>query len=401
MLACLPPLPIIVDYSRPGVWTLLEENRAIATLKSYPDRVRRIVISGWNYNLDGVFDAIDCSFPALKIFELFAAGNPGIGASPARFEFPATVLMDSATSLRRLELKNVFLKPLSHLLSSTTGLVDLTLHIDIITPSLLAHLQGMPCLRSLDLQVQKFHSYTPGGLETSTERGDVVSLSRLTHFYFNGGNRGLEALVAGLSAPLLEDFKIHLKGDTTNFSHLSKFICDVEGQFFAAQMKLSREYLEISVLTHSHFIDEPARRITMRDVWMRKGHICVALTAKALTAKLATVEELFLESPDSGPEGRPRRLSWPALLEDFSNVKILRVEHGLVLDVAQSLSDLVDLGLLPALEEIELHSATSRNADHAEHISDTQRAFKPFVTARQQKGRPVKISWNADLAPLM
>jgi hypothetical protein len=77
------------------------------------------------------------------------------------------------------------------------------------------------------------------------------------------------------------------------------------------------------------------------------------------------------------------------------------VEHGLVLDVAQSLLDLVDLGLLPALEEIELHSATSRNADHAEHISDTQRAFKPFVTARQQKGRPVKISWNADLAPLM
>ena len=89
MLARFPPLLIIIDYSRPGVWTLLEENRAVATLRSYPNRVRRIVISGWNYNLDGVCEAMDCPLPLLESFDLFAAGNPGIGVSPANLNPPS------------------------------------------------------------------------------------------------------------------------------------------------------------------------------------------------------------------------------------------------------------------------------------------------------------------------
>ncbi|KAI0249101.1 hypothetical protein BJV78DRAFT_1284243 [Lactifluus subvellereus] len=365
MLTRLPPLPIVVDYSRPGVWTLLEENRAVTALKSYPDRVRRIVISGWNYNLEGVCEATNCSFPALETFELFAAGRPGIDAYLAGFKFPARMLLGSTASLRRLELKNVFLESLSPLLSSTTGLVNLTLHLDYICQSepmsLLTHLQGMPCPQDL-------HS-------KRRYRVDV------------------------------EDLNIHLKKDSSvePLPHLSRFIRDVEVQFFAAQVKLSPEDLEISVLTHSHFIDEPRRRISIRDIGRWKVQ-----TGTALNAKLTTVEELFLESPYPDLEGGPRWLSqcpipWGGFLEQFHNVKILRVERGLVLEVAQFLSQASALDLLPALEEIELRSSVSRYVDDAEPISDIQceavdATLRPFVTAREQTGRPVKISWNSDIA---
>ncbi|KAI0249098.1 hypothetical protein BJV78DRAFT_1156041 [Lactifluus subvellereus] len=423
MLTYLPPLPIVVDYSRPGVWTLLEGNRAVAALKSYPDRVRRIAISGWNYNLEGVCKATNCSFPALESFDLLAAGNPGIGAYPARFTFPARMLLGSAASLRRLELKNVIFKSLSQLLSSTTGLVDLTLHIDTICRSslvsLLAHLQGMPCLRSLEVQTLSHCSHTAGSLnsstsgsretstsasreastsasrETSTQRGDIVSMSRWC----------FEPLAASLSAPFLQDLNIHLKKDSSvePLPHLSRFIRDVEEQFFAAQVKLAPEDFEISVLTHSHSIDEPRRRISIRDIGRWKVQ-----TGTALNAKLTTVEELFLESPYPDLEGGPRWLSqcpipWGGFLGQFHNVKILRVERGLVLDVAHFLSQVSALDLLPALEEIELRSSVSRYVDDAEPISDIQReavdgTLRPFVTAREQTGRPVKISWNSDIA---
>ncbi|KAI0249090.1 hypothetical protein BJV78DRAFT_1230259 [Lactifluus subvellereus] len=341
------------------------------------------------------------SFPALESFELFAAGEPGIGVSPARFEFPAGMLMGSAASLQRLDLKNVFLNSLSQLLSSTIGLVDLTLHIDTVSlspaVSLLAHLQRMSCLRSLELQAQKSHPYTADGLETSTQRGDIVALSKLTRFYFDGSRQCLEAVAAGLSAPFLQDLKIHLNEDPVkSLPHLSRFIRDVEGQFFAAQVKSSREYLEISVLTHSHFIDEPACRITIRD-FGRWKHFWTALKAK-----FTAIEEIFFESPYPDLEGGPRWCSWLGLLEDFDNIKTLRVERGLVLEAAHFLKQRSALDFLPALEEIELRSVVSRYVDHAEPISDIQReavhtAFRPFVTARQQTGRPVKISWNADL----
>jgi hypothetical protein len=231
-------------------------------------------------------------------------------------------------------------------------------------------------------------------------------MSRLIHFYFYGGRWCFEPLAAGLSAPSLQDLKIHLKEDSDEKPppHLSRFICDVEGQFFAAHVKLSGEDFEISVLTHSHFIDQPRRRIAIRDIG-KKWNVQIGTV---LNAKLTTVEELFLESPYPDLEGGPQWLSqspipWGGFLEQFYNVKIFRIERGLVLEVAHLLSQTSALTLLPALEEIELRSAVSRYVDDAEPISDLQReavraTFGPFVTAREQTGRPVKISWNSDSA---
>jgi hypothetical protein len=230
-------------------------------------------------------------------------------------------------------------------------------------------------------------------------------MSRLIYFYFYGERRCLEPLVAGLSAPSLQDLSIHLKEDSDDMPlpHLSRFIRDVEGQFFAAQVELSGVDLEISVLTHSHFIDQPRRRIAIKD-FGKEWNVQIGI---ALNAKLTTVEELLLESPYPDLERGPQWLSqspipWGGFLEQFHNVKILRIERGLVLKVAHLLSQMSALDLLPALEEIELRSAGSRYIDDAD-TSDLQReavhaTFRPFVTARDQTGRPVKISWNSDSA---
>jgi hypothetical protein len=95
-------------------------------------------------------------FTRLGEIQLFPQGKRGVIS--LRFNLPTTMLMGSAPSLRCLNLDKVFLSPLSQLLSSTTGLVDLSLRIDtIICPSasLLAYLQGMPCLCRLRLQAQR------------------------------------------------------------------------------------------------------------------------------------------------------------------------------------------------------------------------------------------------------
>jgi hypothetical protein len=416
VLKQLPPLPIIIDYSRPGVWTLLEENRVVATLRSYPDRVLGIVISGWNYNLDGVCKATKCSFPALESFNLFAAGEP-VDDSQAKFAFPSSMLMGSASSLRRLELRNVKFAPLSRLLSATTNLVHLTLDVETIKApspalSLFDHLRGMPYLRTVELKVSPRSGYSGTSdteSETHSQTENIFPLLNLSHLHFEGPKACFETLVARLSAPFLQDLKLSFQDrfrSDHHLPHLSRFIRDIEGHFTAVQVRLTEEDFEIDILPQSRSSDEPLRRIFVRDVG-RSG----VLTGDALHAKLLAVKELLFDSQYCTLQDGVKWISsnsppWLGFLEKFHNVKTLRVGPGLVLDVGRLLSQNSGkfvLDLLPALEEIGLGLAVG---PEVKPISDTKcegvlAAFKPFATARQQAGRPVKIFWDADSVPLL
>jgi len=176
--------------------------------------------------------------------------------------------------------------------------------------------------------------------------------------------------------------------------------------FFAVQARLSEGDFEIGILPQSHSSDEPPRRVFVRDVG-RSG----VLTGDALHAKLLAVKELLLDSHHCILQDGVKWISsnsppWLGFLEKFHNVKTLRVGPGLVLDVGRLLSQNSGkfvLDLLPALEEIGLILAVG---PEAKPISDAKRegvlaAFKPFATARQQAGRPVKIFWDGDPAPLL
>ncbi|KAI0253921.1 hypothetical protein BJV78DRAFT_139451 [Lactifluus subvellereus] len=147
MLTRLPPLPILVDYSGATIRTLKaeNENRVAAALR-YPNRACGISINGSHLLSDRVYRAMNRPFPILESFKLIN----GYG-----LEFkPTPIFKRSAPSLRRLHLQNVLFTSVSQLLSSTTGLVELDLDTDTISPAaLLTHLQGMPCLRHLQLSV--------------------------------------------------------------------------------------------------------------------------------------------------------------------------------------------------------------------------------------------------------
>ena len=72
--------------------------------------------------------------------------------------------------------------------------------------------------------------------------------------------------------------------------------------------------------------------------------------------------------------------------------------HGAL--YSQSCEEPAALHLLLPLEEIELRLA---NRLTVPFIRDDQRAdmpaaLKPFIAARRQAGRPVKMSWNEELA---
>ncbi|KAI0253815.1 hypothetical protein BJV78DRAFT_1189465, partial [Lactifluus subvellereus] len=328
--------PIVVDYSGASIQTLKAENRAAAALR-YPNRVCGITIRLSHLWSDSIYRAMNHSFPILESFKLCDCRTG--------FKVPMPIIKTSAPSLRRLHLPNVLFASVSQLLSSTTGLVELDLNIDTIVclstaASLLTHLQGMPCLRRLQLNVLDPYPPTTSIIPVLPMRAaDVVPLLRLTHFQFSGSTTCFEALAAGLAAPFLQDLEIELNDDddySPTFPHLSRFIGDVEGQFSA---------VHISMLTHSHSIDEPPRRIAIRNLtWSLQ-------IGTAFGARLTTAEQLFFECHwiyyesrffDEGP------ITWHGFFEQFQNVKILRVGRDLLLEPP--------LLLLPALEEIELRS---------------------------------------------
>ncbi|KAI0253924.1 hypothetical protein BJV78DRAFT_1280654 [Lactifluus subvellereus] len=398
MLTRLPPLPTVVDYSEATIQTLKAENRMAAALR-YPNRACGITITESHLLSDRVCRAMNRPFPILESFKLLTYGP--------EFKVPTPIFKRSAPSLRRLYLQNVLFASVSQLLSSTTGLVELDLGIDTIVclspaASLLTHLQAMPCLRRLQLCVLDLSPPTTSIPVSSMRATDIVPLLRLTHFQFSGCTTYFEALAAGLAAPFLQDLKIELDDEDdypSTFPHLSRFISDVEGQFFAVLVDITSGAPQISMLTHSHSIDEPPRRIAIQNELTWPVQI-----GSAFGPRLTTAGQLSIQCEpyhrlwfDEDPIGSRR------FLEQFENVKILSVGRDLLLEVARFLllnSGEPPLLLLPALEEIELRLAVPR---FAPPISDVEReevlsTFSAFIAARQQVGHPVRISWNADPA---
>jgi hypothetical protein len=77
------------------------------------------------------------------------------------------------------------------------------------------------------------------------------------------------------------------------------------------------------------------------------------------------------------------RTEWRNFLRSFSNVKTLRVEDGLVEELSRSLrldDGELPLELLPELQELTYSGS-----------GDTGDAFKSFIDARQNAGRPVTL----------
>jgi hypothetical protein len=413
-------LPIIIDYN--GVaWKASTPNRLMSALR-YPNRVCRIAIAGsYSYSRtdNRIIKALDLPFPALESLELRHVANVEQVLLSESF-------IASIPSLRRLQLDGVDLKSLPPLLSVTRLLVDLALGlrtaISMEGASLLSHLQHMPRLRSL--HVTTLH-YFYEEMRLQMPLTTSTMLPELTCFRFVGESSQVEWLVAGLDTPPLRELHISITDQdlrriphTFDIPYLAKFIHVSEIVFLAARLTFSGPRLTTSLFTRPNSIDVPPSKIVTI-----KAHF-VALPGSGFSAMLAALEDIFLTlTQELMTHLSPFQdlVPWRKVFENFCNVKVVRLHHGLetkfvdmLQQPAQQEVDLdattlsgtpinsnrnqSTLDIFPVLEEIVLYTNTSIYEDESASVqSETVlELFGPFVTARHEVGRPVKVFWNKD-----
>jgi len=344
---------------------------------------------------------MDQPFTALESLELYCNGSGLSNFQPS--------FLSAQTPLRRLKFTGLTSTLLSQILPHTTSVVDLTLSLDRIffrvdsdslyTP-LLGHLQDMPFLRRLELNMRDYPV-------DSGEKTDVL-LPKLTSFRLTGSFAQLGALTAGLKVPSLMELSIscfstpHLPISTSSTTQFSKFIHTTARRIFSAQLNASMKGIHLSMRTDSHSKDDPPFRIVASSI--RSIHSMSYM----FSIPLATVQDVFLASPFQPSSVMPfyniygEPSSWRTFFTLFHNAKILRVARGIEPEVEAILrpgNGTSASQFLPALKEIELNATTPLDTpsriDENELVSVLD-LFKTFVDARQQEGHPVNIRWNTD-----
>ena len=391
------PLPISIEYkclygdiAGSALW------RMRAALR-HRDHVREISFEGSNAGFNKFFRATKCSFPVLEsLFLRFGYDYEQ--------NIPATFLRGPDLSdlhLRRLNLDSLSLASVCGFLLSATALTDLVLLVDtVIEPStetsLLACLRGMHCLRNLDLSI--LTNPFDYALQHSVPK-DTFPMSELTRFHYIGHNTFLNNLMAGFSAPSLQDVHFMLC-DLLPILHIPRFIDGLREPYRTANVTFngnSRDDFRLSLLTHSGDIDHFKPSFQLHTNHFPESIEPITSSSMPST-KLATAEELALHFPDTAMLVTGWQHDFPLreFLRRFRSVKVLRLDP-FVPEVALSLQQDDGEALLPLLEEIELsarpisRSTNGPDEEYQHRAAAELAAFEPFVSTREQTGRPVNV----------
>jgi hypothetical protein len=245
----------------------------------------------------------------------------------------------------------------------------------------------MPQLESLEIafqfpipnrDVERQLTHTP--ITTHT-------LPNLRLFWFRGVSAYLEAVLCRIVTPRLENLRIRLfKQLTFSVPHLPQFMNTTENlRFDKAEIMFKDK--ETYMLTSSSETGMCPFLVWI-DCWHLDWQVSsVAQISSALSQVFSAVEHLTLKHEvhsQSSEEGDDvDRIEWRNLLRSFSNVKILRVEDGLVEELSHCLrleDGEIPLELLPELQELTYLGSR-----------DTGDAFTSFIDARRNAGRPVTL----------
>ena len=401
------PLPIFIEYK--CFWADITGSalwRMRAALR-YRDRVREIIIGRCSHSLHAPLEesitsfgkfirAANYRFPALERLVL----NCPYGHEP---DIPTTFLRGPNKldlPLRRLELYGFpSIVSMSGLLLSAAALTDFTLCGPFTTDfksdsleglSLLACLQGMQCLHSLNLRIphcsQSQH-------ETSK---NIVPLSQLTRFHYSGPTILLNNLISGLSAPSLKDAHFVLR-IRSPLLYLSRLIDDVSEEFRSVGVTLDTENFDLLSSTYMGKIDRFKQSFMMR---VDSPSDSIKSINSTLSTKLAMAEELALYFPRSHLkewDSREHVFSMREFLHQFRSVRVLRVFYCMQ-EVAFYLQQDDGMAVMPALEEIEISTTVLLDSDSERQRREAEgmAAFEPFVSARERAGRVVKVSHSKD-----
>ena len=388
MLAHSPPLPLAIYYHELVCETTEEDEEGILLALRHSDRVHYIALWLPSPKLQKIITTMDRQFLILERL-IIQSGTK----DDTSLVLPITI---QAPDLRHLWVWSAALPIGSPLLTTTVGLVTLTLH-DIppsayFPPSyLLARLLLMSQLENLRI---RFHSPLPNrDVERQLLATPIfphITLPNLRSFSFKGASAYLEGLLPQISTPVLSKLQIDF------FNQLS-FTVPRLLQFLGTSETLS--FNTVRLAFDSNFAELDAFQLgknTNRGyqfwVKIRCGHLDWQVSSAAqildtLQPLLLVVETLILvhveHNRSSEWHNEVDRTRWRELLRPFTNLKTLRVDHELIGKLAPTLQTEdgePSLELIPNLKVVE-YSGGDNGRD----------AFTPFIDERRVAGHPVNL----------
>lgn len=445
MINYSPPFPLVLDYGPRllKTWTPEDEDGLLFALL-HLSRANEIMLSAPQSTLAEMTAAMIEAAPRLEYLTLHS--------QCAEFVLPKSFLDGDAPQLRHLILSGVSLATLHPLLPSATSLVSLVL--EGVPPSayfspdsLVAHIRSMPLLQTLSIG---FLSAVPRpGFrgERFLPPGQIprVELPALTQLIYRGVSAYIEALLARIRTPLVQDIDITLFNQLTlRLPRISAFIHDLESfQPTRARVDFAESSAHVIVVSAPDPAPQPSAIATESpDVSLSvscarldfqvsaMAQICNGLSSTGAGVPahhhhLLPIEELTLgfhqgeqqtptEQRDHDDEVVVDPELWRALLSPFRRVRTLRVHVALAALLESALRSRPSYGpavpvvgdqqqqqmLLPELRTVVLLHGD--RDDERAMLASTSEALNALVDERDRAGHPVnvepqdlsKLSWR-------
>ena len=389
MLAQSRHLPLTVDYiGRDDITAEDEEGILLALEQRHRARHLRFFLPG--RILQKLVMAIDGDFPILEHLIV----EPRVEDSTV-LKLPETL---QTPNLHHLTLFGFTCPIRSQLHPTAASIVTLCLLMDhqsaYFQPNILLQwISFIPQLENLEITFTfPVPNHDVERQPTHTPITTHITLPSLRAFWFRGVSAYLEAVVCRITAPRLKTLQIRLfKQLTFSVPRLPQFMnTTMNLRFDNADIMFEDKEIYVGV----SFREADAYVFCVKvDCWQLDQQVSsVAQICNALSQVLSPVEHLTLghevHSQSSEEHNHVDRVEWRNLLRSFSNVKTLRVGHGLIEELSRCLR-LEDgeppLELLPELQELIIYNGNR----------DTSDGFTSFVDSRQKAGRPLTLFWDS------
>ena len=369
MLANSPPLPLVIDYLDESPNITAEDEEGIFLALEQPNRIRYVRVGLSFQCLQKFVMAIDHELPILEYLVMVRMTEDQY----TTFVFPETI---RAPRLRHLVLDSIAPPTGSRLFPTATGLVTLCLFMSdssnynpfydsstFINPnSLLWWISPLSQLETLEIT-----TFPNSKVETQLSHTPTIThatLPNLRSLSFQGVCAYLEVLIRHIATPRLERLRvIFFEQDSYSIPCLVQFMNTTENKrlrFDSAKFEFSDD--GVRLVTYPH--EENRRCSFSMSVDCRRfmGDISnMTEIVDALGLVFSAVEHLILDHVEDGQSSETNfyyeveRTQWHELLRPFSNVKDLRVNHGLVEGFSRYLrleDGELPPELLPELQEI-------------------------------------------------
>jgi hypothetical protein len=405
-----PLFPLVLDYGprRLRAWTAEHEDGFLLALQ-HLQRASEIVLSAPESTLRVLTAAMVEEAPRLEYLSLHS--------QTADLVLPAHFLDGNAPQLRLLTLTGVALATLRPLLLSATSLTTLVLEripsSAYFSPdSLIAQIRSMAHLETLSISFLSTVPRPGFRHERFLPQGQLsrAELPALTQLMYRGVSAYVEALLARVHTPLVQDVDITLFNQLTlGVPRTNAFLGQLETfRSTLARIDFAKSSSQI-ILSTLQPTDSPDIILSVSCARFDFQVSAMAQVCGGLPGALLHIEDLTLwfYQDELSPEWRDEvdPALWQAVLSPFRHVVTLRVHVALVGDLERTLRPHMDAadGLLvePGLELLlpELRTLMLLHGSDKKALSAASAALSTFIDKRGSAGRPVNVE-TQDLSRL-